>query len=238
MIGIEKYSELPSAKYADRDAEAVVAHMKALGVPRRNIIHLSGAKAGRSSLVKYLNSWLPRNVTPASRVFFYFSGHGAPNPKTGEAYLVPWDGDPKFLEDTAYPIKRLYSQLASLKAKEIIVALDACFSGAGGRSVLAEGARPLVTNVDIQTEKDSPLTLLTAASGDEITTTLNDKGHGMFTYFLLNGLNGAAKDSQGDITAQSLFSYLKPQVQDEARRQNREQTPTGRYKANVVLRTR
>lgn len=212
--------------------------MRALGIPPRHIIHLSGPKASYISLKKYLESWLPRNVKPTSRVFFYFSGHGAPNINTGQAYLVPWDGDPSFLEDTAYPIERLYKSLNKLNAKQIFIALDACFSGAGGRSVLADGARPLVTKVDLGKIPGGKISLLTAASGNEITTTLKQEGHGIFTYFLLQGLNGAAKDSQGRITVKSLYRYLKPKVQDEARLQNREQTPTVSYKSDVVLRLR
>ena len=38
-----------------------------------------------------------------STVYFYYSGHGAPDLKTGQAYLVPWDGDAQFLKDTALP---------------------------------------------------------------------------------------------------------------------------------------
>ena len=107
VIGIEKYSDLPDASYAERDAAAVRAHMEALGVPARNIVYLPGNKAVRSSLEKYLEDWLPKLVTAESRVYFYFSGHGAPEPTTGETYLVPWDGDPNFLARTGYPVKRL-----------------------------------------------------------------------------------------------------------------------------------
>lgn len=220
VIGISEYSELPDAQFADRDGMAVVAHMEALGVPRRNIIHLKNSKAGYSSLKKYLESWLPRNVKSNSRVYFYFSGHGAPDVDNGDAYLIPWDGDPNFLKDTAYPLKRLYKNLSALKAKEVIVALDACFSGAGGRSVLAKGARPLVTKVNMSQSSNGRLTLFAAASSTQITTTLEDKGHGIFTYYFLKGL------SRSGTTAKSLYEYLKPKVQDEARRQNREQTPT------------
>ncbi|MFH1724991.1 MAG: ankyrin repeat domain-containing protein [Elusimicrobiota bacterium] len=237
VVGIEKYSELPDARFAERDAKAVAAHMEALGIPRRNIIHLSGAKAGRSSLVKYLNSWLPRNVKPSSRVYFYFSGHGAPDPSTGKAYLLPWDGDANFLADTAYPTERLYSRLAGIKAKEIIVALDACFSGAGGRSVLAEGARPLVLKVDTGPVPSGNITVFAASSADQITSTVEAQGHGTFTYFLLKGLSGEAKDREGRVTAKSLYDYLTPKVQDEARRQNRDQTPTLNATHDVVLRS-
>lgn len=224
VVGIEKYSDIPEAQFAQNDAEAVKDHLIALGFPSRNVVQLFGEKAGRSSMEKFLENWLPRNVKEDSRVFFYFSGHGAPDPKTGEAYLIPWDGDPTFLENTGYPLKRLYEKLSALKAKETIVALDACFSGAGGRSVLAKGARPLVTKMSASTVP-SELTVFAAASSDQITSTLEDQGHGTFTYYFLKGLGGAAKGDSGAVTAKNLYDYLKPKVQDAARRQNRDQQP-------------
>ena len=102
-------------------------------------------------------------------------------------------------------------------------------------SVLAEGARPLVTKIDLGDASGAALTLMAAASGDEITTTLPAQGHGMFTYFLLKGLNGEARDGTGRVTVGGLFEYLKPRVQDAARRQNREQTPTLQGSGDGVL---
>ncbi|MFH2201546.1 MAG: ankyrin repeat domain-containing protein [Elusimicrobiota bacterium] len=235
VVGIEKYSDLPEAQFAERDAEAVKKHLVSLGWPVRNIIHLAGSKAVRSALEKYLEEWLPRNVRPSSRVLFYFSGHGAPDTQAGRAYLVPWDGDPAFLARTAYPISRLYEKLAALKAAEVIVAMDACFSGAGGRSVLPKGARPLVLKTD-KSVIPQKLTVLAAASDEQITSALESQGHGTFTYFLLKGLGGEAKDSAGRITARGLHRYLTPKVQDEARRQNRDQTPTLHTASDFVLR--
>ncbi|MBI5883467.1 MAG: hypothetical protein HZB91_10240, partial [Elusimicrobia bacterium] len=51
------------------------------------------------------------------------------------------------------------------------------------------------------------------------------QGHGTFTYYFLKGLNGGAKDGSGRVTTQALYDYLKPKVQDAARRQNRDQEP-------------
>ncbi len=225
VIGIDKYANLPEAEYAVHDATAVREHLRALGYPSRNIVYLEGPKATRTGIQSYLEEWLPRNVKPQSTVFLYYSGHGAPDPKTGDAYLVPWDADVKFLKTTAYPVKQLYASLNALNAKQVIVALDACFSGAGGRSVLAKGTRPLVTKVDAGFAPQGGMILFAAASGDEVTSTLDDQGHGMFTYFLLKGLNGEAKDASGQVSVKSLYDYLLPKVQDEAHRQNRDQTP-------------
>lgn len=225
VVGVERYSDLPAALYAERDAEAVKNHLLALGFPSRNVILMLGEKASRTAIEKYLESWLPRNVKEESRVFFYFSGHGAPDVKTGEAFLVPWDGDANFLENTGYPVKRLYASLNALKAREVLVALDACFSGAGGRSVLAHGARPLVTKVETGIFPQGRMSLFAAAAENEITSTLDGQGHGIFTYYFLKGLSGQARDKDGNVTVRGLQEYLKPKVQDEARRQNREQNP-------------
>lgn len=225
VVGIERYSDLPEAQFAERDAEAVKNHLLGLGVPSRNLIHLAGSRAGKAGMEKYLEQWLPRMVKAESRVYFFFSGHGAPDTKTGTAYLVPWDGDPNFLETTGYPVQRLYQRLGALKAKEVIVAMDACFSGAGGRSVLAKGARPLITMIDAGGPSQGRIVALTASAANEISGALPDQGHGAFTYYLLRGLSGAAADSEGHVTVQGLHRYLAPKVQDSAQRQNRDQTP-------------
>jgi hypothetical protein len=224
VIGIEHYSDIPEAEFAEHDAAAMRDHLVALGYPQRNIISLLGPKATKTGIVKNIETWLPRNVNEKSTVFIYYSGHGAPDVKTGQSYLVPWDGDPQFLEDTAYPVKRLYEKLNALKAGRVIVALDSCFSGAGGRSVLAKGVRPLVTKVDSVLGNGKVMSL--SASGPEQTSgSLPEQGHGLFTYYVLRGLNGEAQDKSGGVTMDSLYRYLQTHVADEARRRNNDQNP-------------
>ncbi len=224
IVGIERYASLPAAEFAERDAEAVRAHLMALGFPARNIYFLSGQQATRAKIDQSLNTWLPNRVGNKSTVFFYYSGHGAPDPKTDQAYLVPVDGDAEDLGSTAYPIKQLYAKLGGLKVRHVIVALDSCFSGAGGRSVLARGTRPLVSKIDMGIVPDN-VVALTASDKSEISGTMEDQGHGAFTYYLLKGLSGAAQDASGHVTVRSLYDYLTPKVRDAARMHNRDQTP-------------
>jgi hypothetical protein len=226
VIGIEKYSDLPPATFAEHDAQAVRNHLHALGFADRNIVLLLGQHASLSGIKKYVETWLPKNVTENSTVFFYYSGHGAPDTGSGQAYLVPFDGDPQFLAQTAYPLKQLYTELGTLKAKQVIVAMDSCFSGAGGRSVLAKGTRPLVSKVDMGgLDPAGKLVAFSAALGDQISGTIDEQGHGAFTYYFLKGLNGAAADKSGAVTTKALYEYLKPKVEDAARLQNRDQMP-------------
>ena len=240
VIGVEKYSnDLPEAQFAERDALAVKSHLLAMGYPERNIKVLQGSRAVRSSLEAYLEDWLPKNVKPEGTVFVYFSGHGAPDPESGQAYLVPWDGDPAYLSRTAYPLKRLYGSLKALKAKRVLVALDSCFSGAGGRSVLTRGTRPLVNKVDLGSSSDIGSVVFTASGANQISGTIDSQGHGLFTYFFLKGLDGAAAGARGAVSAKGLYDYLSPKVADEASRGNRTQSPTlltGEGHAEVRLR--
>ena len=79
---------------------------------------------------------------------------------------------------------------------------------------------------DPKIKSRSKLTVLAAASGEEITGTLPDQGHGIFTYYLLKGLRGDADtDTDSHLTLSELHAYLQRKVSDAARRQNREQHP-------------
>jgi len=229
VIGIENYRQkLPKADYATHDAQTVTEYLtKVMGYPEENIVTLTNEHATKSDFEKYFEKWLPNNVENGSTVLVYYSGHGAPNTKTGDAYLVPYDGDPSFIEQTGYPLKKLYESLNKLPAKEIIVALDSCFSGAGGRSVIAKGARPLVMNLQNNTALSKNMTVLSASSGDQISSTYDEKGHGLFTYFMLKGIkNENVIKPDGSIKMDDLFGYIKPQVERIARKQfNNEQTP-------------
>jgi len=225
IVGIERYETLPKADFGERDAEVFRRYVLGLGVPEENVILLLGPKATKTGMMKYIEEWLPRNVTADSRVFVFYSGHGASDPAIGAAYLVPYDGDPTFLQSSAYPVPRLLERLEALKAKETVVALDACFSGAGGRSVITKGARPLVVTTAM-VNTSPKVSVLAASSSDEISGSLDEQGHGLFTYYLLKGLQGAADaDGNGHVSLEELHAYVKKSVQREARRQNREQTP-------------
>lgn len=219
VIGIEKYRALPKSDYSQSDALLVKNYLKALGFEDRNITLLTDDGATLSDIRKTLESWLPNRVKDRSRVIIYYSGHGAPEPVSGSAYIVPYDGDPNYLEDTGYPLKRLYERLGKLHAAEVIVLLDSCFSGAGGRSVLGQGVRPLVMM------KEQPLTseniaVMSATQGGQISTSSKEKGHGVFTFYFLQSL----KDGKSGIA--EIYRDIKPQVENEARTLNIQQSPS------------
>lgn len=218
IIGIEKYQGLPASEFSRSDAGLVKDYMKALGLRERNIEFITDEKATKSGIEKSVEAWLPNRVNKNSRVFVYFSGHGAPDPARGDAYLVPYDGDPNYLPFTGYPLKRLYEKLEELQVREVTVILDSCFSGAGGRSVLARGARPLVMMKEAPV-LSSRIAVLSATQGAQISTSSPERGHGVFTYFFLRAIQDGKQDIAG------IYTYLKPLVEDEAKAMNVQQSP-------------
>jgi len=124
------------------------------------------------------------------------------------AYLVPFDGDPEDLADTALSVGEVEREISKLPLSQGIIVADACFSGAGGRSVLAKGARPLITVV--RTPYATPyrnLTVFGASKRNQISGDLPKQGHGIFTYYFLRGLEGKAKAGNA-VTTRSLERYL------------------------------
>lgn len=226
VVGVERYRDLPSASYAARDARTVHAYLtRAMGIPAENSVLLTDERASLADLTTHLGPWLKDRVRKGGRVFVYFSGHGAPHPASGEPFLVPYDGSPRYTETKAFALRQLYALLGSLPAREVIVALDSCFSGTGGRSVLPQGLRPLVP---VRTAEPAANTVVLAASAaDQVSSSHPGARHGMLTYHLLRGLRGSA-DADGDrkVTTGELFAFVRPAVEDAARRQHIEQSPT------------
>ena len=105
--------------------------------------------------------------------------------------------------------------------------IDSCFSGSGGRSVIAKGMRPVGLSVENPILSAGKTVVLAASAGDQVSSSYDQKAHGLLTYFFLKGLQGEG-DGNKDSTIElgELFAYLKPQVERVARREfNNEQTP-------------
>ncbi len=225
IVGIDRYRDLPAATGARADAEHMASLLRmTFGIPDANIRVAVDDRATRSDVLQAL-SWLAKNVPSGGRAYFFYSGHGSPDVGTGSPLLVPYDANPQAIAETAVPLESIYKQLSSTKAKDAIALVDACFSGAGGRSVLPEGARPLVLLKE--PVPTASLSIFTAAGGTETSGPAASGGEGAFTKLVLEGLGTAQADIDGDgqITLAELAEWVSPRVANEARKSSREQHP-------------
>lgn len=229
IIGIGKYREekIPAVKYAARDAEVMAKYLENLGgIPKANIQILTNEKASKSDIQAYIEDWLPRRINENSTVFIYYAGHGAPGEQGKSAYIVPYEGQPDF-PSQLYSLQSMFDSLGKLKAKEVVVLLDSCFSGAKGRSITHTGARPLVMKPADISPLNNKVIVIAGASGSQISSDYDRARHGLFTYSILKGMRGEAdKERTGAVNLGGLYNYVKTNVSEKASLElNRDQTP-------------
>jgi len=229
IIGIEDYAHLPKVEFARKDALIVKEYfIKVLGIPEENIISLIDGDATKARIEGYLLQYIPANINKDTTLYVYFAGHGAPDMKKGDPYLVPYDGDTRFIEQTGYKLKKFYNDLDNLSIQRSYVFLDSCFSGVANRAaeMLAKGSRPALIQVQNVNLKNNNVVSLSASSMGQTSNSYPETGHGLFTYYLLRALNGDA-DSDDDrwISIKEIFDYVNRNVSRVAKRMGAEQNP-------------
>lgn len=232
-----RHREVPDVEFAIRDAAVVKEYLlKALGYQEGNILYYTNATNGDFRSLfgtrEVPEGRLAHLVKPGkSEVFVYYSGHGAPDVGEQRGYFVPVDCAPGEVRLNGYPLDLFYENLGRLKARSIAVVIDACFSGGSQGGMLIAAASPLGIRVIDPALRLPNGAVFTSSSGEEISSWYPEMKHGLFTYFFLKGLQGAADANQdGQILAGELHRYLSDPSEGVpywARRlyQGRQQTP-------------
>lgn len=125
---------------------------------------------------------------------FYFSGHGLV--KSTGGYIVTTDAE---RYDEGISMDDILKIANQSKARDKVIILDCCHSGAFGSSSFGSGENKLAQLCD-------GLTVLTASRSTEYSVEIN--GSGVFTSLLLDALEGGAADLRGNITPGSIYSYI------------------------------
>lgn len=224
LVGVDKYRrpDVTPLRCAVADVRAVAKVLQArCGFPKDNVFLLTSDQGGdgaptRGNLAFRLG-WLDEHVQPGDTVIFFFSGHGI---QMGESsYLLTCDADPRnasTLRLTGYRRETLQNQLRGLRAKALLMVLDACRSdpragkGVGeGNKLTSQMARDLV--LERPQSKGFTATMLACSEGQR-SYEWADRGHGFFTWYFLRGLNGAAADGAGRVTLKRMQAYLEKKV--------------------------
>ncbi len=231
VIGITEYAhqDVPRVDFARRDAHLMRDYLvQAMGFREENIIMAVDREATKAAFNRIFEGQLQNYIKPGlSDVFVYYSGHGAPDVESASGYFVPHDADPSYAAQTGYSLEQFYRRLNDLEARSVTVVVDACFSGGSEAGMLIQQASPIFISVENPAANLKNGVVLTSSSGDQISSWYREKGHGLFTYFFLKGIRGAADgDRDGKVTSEEVFGYIMENVPYLARRLfNREQTP-------------
>lgn len=221
IIGNEHYQRVSKVPYANNDAKIFAEYCrKTLGIPDKNVRMYENATYG--TMIGAMNDLqkIAKAFKGDINVVFYYAGHGIPNETTGDAYLLPVDADGMNTE-VCYSLSRLYKELGELGVRRTIVFMDACFSGAERGNGMVVAARGVV--IKPKTNQPTGNTIVfSAATGKQAAYPYEEKGHGLFTYYLLKKLH----DTKGDVTLGELGSYICDEAAKQAvLNKGKEQTP-------------
>ncbi|MDB9956556.1 caspase family protein [Candidatus Pelagibacter sp.] len=229
IIGIENYAKSPNATYANLDAKYFYEYVKnTFGVKTENIKLMINQEANLVDSLGALNKWLPGKVRKnQTDLIIYFAGHGLASSDGKELYLLPQDGDSDLLERTALSRTEIFQMIKKLSPKSVTMFLDTCYSGqTRDEESLLASARPLRIVADEQDTPDN-FTIFSASQLDQISSGFKEAKHGIFSYYLMKGLEGMA-DSNKDkkITNGELLAYMDQNVAQKASELGRQQNPS------------
>jgi hypothetical protein len=221
IIANEDYKNVSHVASALNDGEAFAEYCtKTLGIPSSRVLLKENATyAEMLGALQQVRQYLG-TMGDNSDVIFYYAGHGFPDEASKDAYLLPIDGD-GYSTATAYPLHKLYSDLATMGASNVMVFLDACFSGAardGGMLADARGValKPRAVNAE------GNMFVLSAASDQETALPYTEKNHGLFTYYLLKKI----QETKGNVSLRDLSKYVEETVKKSSLTINKKlQTP-------------
>ena len=212
VIGIDDYAKWPKLQYAARDAQAIRETLiQKFGFAPEQVVSLTNQQATRAGILGAFHDKLAHaGMKKNDRLFVFFAGHGATRQLSSGrdlGYIVPVDSDPNQIATDAIPMTELQNIAESLTAKHALFVMDACYSGLGLTRGGASG------NFLRDNAKRLGRQMLTAGGADQLVADGGPNGHSVFTWTLLQGLEGKG-DLNGDgiITATELAAYVAPAV--------------------------
>ncbi len=246
VIGVENYSDLPPAPYAENDAEIMKKYFKTrLGVDK--VVIFKDKEVSGFIFDDIFNpdyGKLQKSILKGETdLFVFYSGHGVPSKDGKNIYLFPSDGKVERIESQGYDINKLYQNLEALGAKSVTVFLDACFSGSSRTSEKISTKNLVSTKgLRIQPKLISPwktnpnFSVFNSSAANETSLGFDPSQTGLFTYYMCVGLQGDADlNHDKKITNGELFDFVQSKVMETSKKIFGVQTPQFNGNREMIL---
>jgi hypothetical protein len=245
VIGINQYEYTRNLKYAVNDAQAFKDYLiDYVGIPDERIFYLANQDASKSRIESLLGTTIKRKASQDDTVIIFYAGHGAVEPDPSnldgdgfEKYLLPHDADLEDLYSTSISMNDIRTIFTRIRADRLIFIADTCYSGAsGGRTMMATKTRANLSDKFYERiSKGKGRVIISSCSANEISKEDDKLQHGIFSYYMLEGLKGRAdQDGDGIITVSELFSYISRKV-PQASAQDQHPVKKGETEGELVI---
>lgn len=189
LVAVENYKETDKVLFAKHSADLLATTLKKrLGVSERNAYVLIDGNATAGAISDKLEQMLA-NIKADDTIYFYYSGHGVPDPVTSESYILPSDKVVDFIvREKQFQLGDIYRRLSLSGASKVVAFIDSCFSGRTDNASIFKGTAPGLIRVKELDIDPTKMTVLTAGKNTQFSNAYDTKGHRMFSYFLLRSL--------------------------------------------------
>ena len=218
LVGISKYAKPELAlQFADADASVFSKLLESPlggGVPAGNILLLTDERATTAAVQNGFQDFLKRRAGKNDTVVILIAGHGTVEvPGSKGAFILTYDSDPQDLKSTALAVDDLQSLFEEQLSKvgRVLLFVDVCKAGTVGTIHNTTVSSNVQQLGDIQGD----LFGLLASRPREVSLEGPEfgGGHGVFSYFVIKGLEGAADaNKDGVVDADELIKYVSDQV--------------------------
>jgi hypothetical protein len=212
-IGVStfRHPTLSPVPFATHDAEVMAEYFNKLtGIPSERIRLLTDDHALKDDLIEVFEEWLPQQAKSGSDVIIFIAGRALVNPLTGAVSLIPHEADPGS-SLRLVSLRRLHEALARLPIQHAVLIMDLTWTSSGGKPS-ADGKEPMWDAIPAGLRGEK-LVQIIGTSGHEQAHPYEEGRHGLFTYFLLKGLSGAAdRDQNGIVALGEVCGYVRAHV--------------------------
>jgi WD40 repeat protein len=240
-VGINKYqNEAYNLNYAQPDAKSLVTKLNEKGkklFKEINKIEIYDQDATRENIVMAFKTMMTR-AKPEDVFLFYYAGHGTLDEEhNDEYYLVPTNitklyGDPEQLQKKGISATELRELLTQIKSQKQVILMDACHSGGALKSLNVRAAATDEKAI-IQLARSSGVVMLASSGTKQFATEFEELKHGVFTYALVEALEGKADTGDKKITVNELKFYMEDRVPELTKKYGgKTQYPTGYITGN------
>jgi WD40 repeat protein len=220
-IGINTYKNNKyNLNFALPDAESFVDKLKVGSnqiFSKTKVVFIKNEEATKSFIISKLNDLKPK-ITQEDVFVFYYAGHGVMSEEEkSQFYLIPSDitqlyGNNSILQTNAISAAELQKIAQEIKAQKQLFIMDACQTGGMIDYLAKRGAAE--EKAIAQLARSTGTVWIAASGSQQFAQEFADLKHGLFTYCILQALNGLADGSPKDqkITVGELSNYLNSEV--------------------------
>lgn len=221
VVGINKYQNPRyELNYALPDATAIKNQLEKGGSALFESIVVKTLFEGQATKANVISAFkeMSSTVQEQDMFIFYYAGHGTMSESpANEFYIVPQDvtqlyGNETLLKEKAISASEIKKLSMAINAQKQVFIIDACHSAGALNSAVTRGAAE--EKAIGQLARSTGTFWLTAAGSDQFATEFAQLGHGVFTYSLLEALQGkdAATITDGSLTIRELSTYIEQRV--------------------------